>query len=220
MAYDTEDDWEVVASADRTRARLDRELRDRACRDGVAKSLVAARAPGARLRGPGRDVGRRTDATRAPFFLARGHASHRRPDAARPAQNAAGAATDAYAELAAFLRDDYAPNADPRDPVGRDRYSLFARAFDGMRARPRRDVRVGLGGALPHRGAHARRRGAHRARRVGRRGRRPPRPRRDRTIEGVDAFQRVEPGPDRPTPSPSSTAPTSTSRSRCDGARR
>ena len=49
------------------------------------------------------------------------------------------------------------PKADPRDPVGRERYALFARVVQRHRARPRRDVRVGLGGAVPHRGRDARR---------------------------------------------------------------
>jgi len=57
-----------------------------------------------------------------------------RAEQAEPArlEQAAEAATAAYARLAAFLRDEYAPKAEPRDPVGRDRYALFARAFSGL----------------------------------------------------------------------------------------
>jgi len=40
-------------------------------------------------------------------------------------------ATEAYAGLARFLRDVYAPAASDRDPVGRDRYRLAAREFLG-----------------------------------------------------------------------------------------
>jgi uncharacterized protein (DUF885 family) len=47
-------------------------------------------------------------------------------------ETAAEAATAGYAKLGAFLRDEYAPVADPRDPVGRDRYKLFAAAFNGI----------------------------------------------------------------------------------------
>ena len=45
------------------------------------------------------------------------------------------AAEDAAAAFAAFeryLRDDYLPDADRRDPVGADRYALQARAFNGV----------------------------------------------------------------------------------------
>ncbi|MEO8897339.1 MAG: DUF885 domain-containing protein [Candidatus Dormibacter sp.] len=41
------------------------------------------------------------------------------------------AATQAYADLASFLRDEYAPSAPDHDPVGRDRYRLAAREFLG-----------------------------------------------------------------------------------------
>ena len=45
---------------------------------------------------------------------------------------AAKQATEAYAELARFLHDEYAPRAQPRDPVGAERYALLARGFTGM----------------------------------------------------------------------------------------
>jgi uncharacterized protein (DUF885 family) len=45
---------------------------------------------------------------------------------------AAEAATQAFAQLGEFLRNEYAPVADPRDPVGRERYALFAAAFNGV----------------------------------------------------------------------------------------
>ncbi|MGE0880421.1 MAG: DUF885 domain-containing protein [Acidimicrobiia bacterium] len=40
-------------------------------------------------------------------------------------------AASAYAAFAGWLRDDYAAAATPIDPVGRDRYRLAARAFNG-----------------------------------------------------------------------------------------
>jgi len=47
-------------------------------------------------------------------------------------EQAAKQATEAYGELARFLRDEYAPRAEPRDPVGVERYALLARGFTGM----------------------------------------------------------------------------------------
>ena len=41
-------------------------------------------------------------------------------------------ATEAYASLGRFLVDEYAPRADEHDPVGRDRYSLYAQDFNGI----------------------------------------------------------------------------------------
>ncbi len=45
---------------------------------------------------------------------------------------AAGKATQAYAEMARFLREDYAPRAAQRDAAGPERYRLMARTFTGM----------------------------------------------------------------------------------------
>ncbi|HEX5586117.1 MAG TPA: DUF885 domain-containing protein [Acidimicrobiia bacterium] len=41
-------------------------------------------------------------------------------------------ATEAYASLGRYLVEEYAPHASERDPVGRDRYSLYARDFNGI----------------------------------------------------------------------------------------
>jgi uncharacterized protein (DUF885 family) len=41
-------------------------------------------------------------------------------------------ATEAYAALGRYLVEEYAPRAEERDPVGRDRYSLYARDFNGI----------------------------------------------------------------------------------------
>lgn len=45
---------------------------------------------------------------------------------------AATAATEAYARLGSYLREEYAPAATESDSVGRERYQLSARAFLGM----------------------------------------------------------------------------------------
>ena len=108
-------------------------------------------------------------------------------------------ATEAYASLGRFLVEEYAPHADRARP-GRPRALRAVRArLQRHRARPRRDVRVGLGGAAPHRGRDARRSrerilpGAtvddgHRAPRD----RPAPRHRRRRRVPAL------EPGPHRP----------------------
>src|SRR5262245_46833089 len=41
-------------------------------------------------------------------------------------------ATEAYAALGRYLVEEYAPHATEHDPVGRDRYSLYARDFNGI----------------------------------------------------------------------------------------
>jgi len=41
-------------------------------------------------------------------------------------------ATEAYASLGRYLVEEYAPHATERDPVGRERYSLYARDFNGI----------------------------------------------------------------------------------------
>jgi uncharacterized protein (DUF885 family) len=50
----------------------------------------------------------------------------------RRLEESAARATQAYAELARFLRDEYAPRAELRDPAGAERYALLARSFTGM----------------------------------------------------------------------------------------
>jgi len=46
-------------------------------------------------------------------------------------ERAARAASDAYAEMATYLDEGYAPRAEPRDAVGAERYALQARAYTG-----------------------------------------------------------------------------------------
>src|SRR5439155_18030123 len=41
-------------------------------------------------------------------------------------------ATEAYASLGRFLVDEYAPHAAERDPVGHDRYAMYAQDFNGI----------------------------------------------------------------------------------------
>jgi uncharacterized protein (DUF885 family) len=122
MSFETDDDWDVA------RARMENVpdgLRsiEATLREGMAQGVVAARRQALAC-------AQQADAWSGemPFFknlVADG------PD--DPAlQAAAERATEAYGRFASFLRDEYAPNADPHDPVGRERYKLFAAANTGL----------------------------------------------------------------------------------------
>jgi uncharacterized protein (DUF885 family) len=130
MARDTDDDWHTVA----TRMR------------GVPDALAGFRASLEYGRGQGNVAPRRQadvcarqaetwggvlDAGMAPFFVAL--AGDYRGDGALRDEldGAARRATEAYAELAKYLRDEYLPDADPRDAVGAERYAVFARGHCG-----------------------------------------------------------------------------------------
>jgi uncharacterized protein (DUF885 family) len=122
MSYDTPDDWEIV------RLRMQRvpdalASVQAALREGIGRGIVAARRQALACAEQAE-----TWSGPSPFFrdLAARHPGDER--FARAAEDA----TAGYAVLAAFLRDEYAPVADPRDPVGPDRYALFSRAFNGI----------------------------------------------------------------------------------------
>jgi uncharacterized protein (DUF885 family) len=122
MAYDTPDDWDVV------RRRMERVPAavaglEEALREGMARGIVAARRQAFACAQQAE-----TWSGDAPYFR---NVADRHPGDERLA-NAAVAATEAYARLAAFLRDEYAPNGDPNDPAGRERYALFSRGFNGI----------------------------------------------------------------------------------------
>ncbi|MFZ4515245.1 MAG: DUF885 domain-containing protein [Acidimicrobiia bacterium] len=71
-----------------------------------------------------------------PFFIALAEQYAARHDAstvlASELQNAADAATGAYAHLASFLLNEYAPHAPHTDGVGPQRYRAWARLFNGI----------------------------------------------------------------------------------------
>jgi uncharacterized protein (DUF885 family) len=125
MAFDSDADWEVaaerIARVPDATASLETTLRE-----GVSRGVVAARRQALACAEQCATWGGRREAE--PFFVG---LAARRPDDAR-LQRAARDATDAYARLGAYLADEYAPVAEPRDPVGRDRYRLFARSFNGV----------------------------------------------------------------------------------------
>lgn len=122
MSLETPDDWDIVRER-MTAVPAAVASVEAALREGMARGVVAA--------------GRQALACAAqaeawsgesPFFR---DLADRHPGDALLA-GAAEKATAAYAQLATFLRDEYAPKADPRDPVGRDRYALFSRVFNGI----------------------------------------------------------------------------------------
>jgi uncharacterized protein (DUF885 family) len=125
MRLETDDEW-AVATERMTRVPGSLESIEESLRAGVGEGVVAARRQAlACAEQAATWGGERED---EPFFRA---LASRRPDDTQLA-TAAELATSGYARLAAYLRDEYAPAADPRDPVGRDRYMLFARDFNGM----------------------------------------------------------------------------------------
>src|SRR6478736_8020384 len=122
MRYETDEDWDIAAErmshVPDSVASIEATLRE-----GAAEGVVAARRQALAC------------ATQAdawggdqPFFK---NLAAKRPEHTALAA-AADAATEAYAQLGRYLRDEYALVADPRDPVGRDRYKLFAGAFNGI----------------------------------------------------------------------------------------
>jgi uncharacterized protein (DUF885 family) len=125
MAFDTDDDWEV-ATERMTRVPASVESIEAALREGVSRGIVSARRQALACAEQAATWGGEREAE--PFFKT---LAARRPGNAR-LDEAADAATAAYARLGAYLRDEYAPNAEPRDPVGRDRYALFSRYFNGI----------------------------------------------------------------------------------------
>ncbi|MGH8979076.1 MAG: DUF885 domain-containing protein [Acidimicrobiia bacterium] len=122
MAYDTPEDWEIV------RARMQRvpdaiAKFEESLREGMSRGIVASLRQTLACAKQAE-----TWSGESPYFR---NVADRHPGEPRLA-DAAEAATGAYAQLASFLRDEYGPAAEPRDPVGAERYALSARAFNGI----------------------------------------------------------------------------------------
>jgi len=125
MRLETDDDW-AVATERMTRVPDSLASIEAALRAGVEQGIVAARRQALACAEQAATWGGRRESV--PFF--RGLAAQRPADT--KLAEAAEIATSGYARLAAYLNDEYAPAADPRNPVGRDRYTLFARDFNGI----------------------------------------------------------------------------------------
>jgi uncharacterized protein (DUF885 family) len=134
MPTETEDDWDVIAA----RLALVPEglstFQD-GLTEGVRQGLVAARRQAVECARQAETWGGVNGEAR-PFFLTlvdrfdEGGVDNRvLRDTLVDRAERAGAA---YASLARFLVDEYAPHAAERDAVGADRYGLLARVFNGM----------------------------------------------------------------------------------------
>jgi uncharacterized protein (DUF885 family) len=131
MNYSTDDDWSVVAER-MTHVRESVASFRASLEEGMRTNLVAARRQALACALQAETWGGLTPAE--PFFraLAGRYGSSGNSALGASLTGAADDATAAYAELAAWLRDVYAPVASERDAVGADRYALQARAFCGM----------------------------------------------------------------------------------------
>jgi uncharacterized protein (DUF885 family) len=134
MARETADDWRVIAERMALVPQGLASIED-ALAQGVASDVVAARRQAVACTKQADTWGGLDPATQ-PFF----HALVDEYDASgvgdpalrRRLETLATRATEAYASLGRFLVEEYAPRAGERDAVGRDRYSLYARDFNGI----------------------------------------------------------------------------------------
>jgi uncharacterized protein (DUF885 family) len=128
-ARDTEEDWHHIATR---MAKVPQSINglEATLHHGLDLGLPAARRQALVCAKQAAAWGG-IDSDDAPFFM--GLAERCPHDGPLRADLDAGAraATQAYADLASFLRDEYAPAVPDRDPVGRDRYRLASREFLG-----------------------------------------------------------------------------------------
>jgi Uncharacterized protein conserved in bacteria len=131
MSYETADDWAVVAER-MTGVRDSLASFRSALEEGARGGLLAARRQALACALQADTWGGLSSDD--PFFRALANRASPSVDGALDAtlRRAADDATAAYAEIAAWLRDTYAPLALERDAVGADRYALRARVFCGM----------------------------------------------------------------------------------------
>jgi uncharacterized protein (DUF885 family) len=131
---DTIEDWERIATR---MGRVPDALEGftRSLRHGLATGRVAARRQALVCADQASTLGGLTS-DGDPYF-ARIAGSHPHSDGlARRLHETARAATDAYARMARFLRDEYAPQAPAVDAVGRDLYAVGIRRWLGMNRDP------------------------------------------------------------------------------------
>ncbi|MDQ1430299.1 MAG: hypothetical protein QOF40_901 [Actinomycetota bacterium] len=134
MDRDTTDDWQVVAER---LALVPQGLSsiEAALAEGAAQGIVAARRQAVACTKQADTWGGQDPATR-PFFLTlvdEYDASGRGDRAFRDRlEQLATRATAAYAALGRFLVEEYAPQATEHDPVGRERYAMYAQDFNGI----------------------------------------------------------------------------------------
>ncbi len=130
MARDTDDDWNTITT--RLRAVPAALAGFRASLDyGRSQRIVAPRRQAEVCLRQAETWGGVVDGTTPPFFVALAHEFGGDGALRTDLDDAARAATDAYAELARYIRDDYLPAADAPDAVGAQRYAVFARGHCG-----------------------------------------------------------------------------------------
>ena len=128
MPRSSESDWETVASRmEKVPAAIDGFIQT--LQTGLERGLTAARRQAGECANQAA-----TWSGSSPFFVEyiRGAPSQLDPRLA----DAASGATAAYAKLASFLRNEYAPAATEVDGAGSERYLLAARAWLGMNIDP------------------------------------------------------------------------------------
>lgn len=134
MPTETEADWDVIA------ARLGLVPQglssyQESLSEGVRQGLIAARRQAVKCMQQAETWGGLDRDTR-PFFFTLldrfDESGIENPVLRSTLEDHADRATRAYASLARFLSEEYAPHAAERDPVGADRYSRLARVFNGM----------------------------------------------------------------------------------------
>ncbi len=134
MPRDTQDDWQTIAER---LALVPQGLAsiEAALTEGVQQRVVAARRQAVACAQQA-DIWGGVDPSTPPFFgtlvedyeqRGFGHTvfAHR-------LEELAARATAAYAAMGRYLVEQYAPHAVEHDPVGRDRYALYARDFSGI----------------------------------------------------------------------------------------
>jgi uncharacterized protein (DUF885 family) len=132
MATGTEADWEVIATR---MERVPHSLAsfEAALREGQSRKIVAARRQALVCADQGATWSGQKKSP--PFFhvLASKYFGVGAPNSSLHSRLSAAAlrASEAYAQATRFLREEYAPAAAERDPVGSERYQLWARAFLG-----------------------------------------------------------------------------------------
>ena len=130
MPFDTDHQWENAA---RRMERVPEGLQslEASLREGVERGVVAARRQALACADQAATWGGEKKDTE-PFFRALADRYQGNGALRTTLEGASGTATEAYASFGRFLRDEYAPRAAPRDPVGRERYALLARTFTGV----------------------------------------------------------------------------------------
>jgi uncharacterized protein (DUF885 family) len=134
MPVETEDDWDVIVAR---LALVPQGLSSfqTSLAEGAREGLVAARRQAVECMKQAEIWGGMQPETR-PFFVTLVDRLDERGIENRVLRETlvdrAGHATRAYASLARFLADEYAPHATEQDAVGPERYSRLARVFNGI----------------------------------------------------------------------------------------